>query len=89
MAMQKIPLTYDDYATGVHSLSLEEQLKLVELITANLRKKMEAGNDHADEDENDLTRFCGKWRDDRDAEEIVSMIYNERAKNIRSEKADL
>lgn len=33
----------------------------------------------------DLTRFCGKWQDKRDANEIIKGIYTDRNKNIRSE----
>ena len=33
----------------------------------------------------DLTRFCGKWQDKRDANEIIKGIYADRDKNIRSE----
>ncbi|MBT3177898.1 MAG: hypothetical protein HOK24_10885 [Desulfobacula sp.] len=33
----------------------------------------------------DLTRFCGKWQDKRDADTIIKEIYADRDKNIRSE----
>jgi hypothetical protein len=29
-----------------------------------------------------LARFCGKWQDEREAEEIVTEIYGDRLKNI-------
>ena len=32
-----------------------------------------------------LKRFCGKWQDNRDAEEIVGDILHNREKNQRSE----
>ena len=33
-----------------------------------------------------LSRFCGKWKDDRDADDIIADIYADRAKNNRSDK---
>jgi len=36
-------------------------------------------------DKKDLTRFCGKWQDKRDANAIIKGIYADRDKNIRSE----
>jgi len=36
-----------------------------------------------------LTRFCGKWQDDRETTEIVEGIYNSRSKNTRSERIKL
>lgn len=38
-----------------------------------------------DTDKSGLNRFCGKWQDERSAEDIVSEIYSERKKNNRSE----
>ena len=32
-----------------------------------------------------LTRFCGKWQDGRDAHEIIKEIYADRDSNTRSE----
>ncbi len=32
--------SYNDYAKGIQKLSLEDQLKLIELISVNLRKTM-------------------------------------------------
>ncbi len=37
----------------------------------------------------DLNQFCGKWQDDRDADEIIAEIYSDRLKNIRSERIKL
>lgn len=36
-----------------------------------------------------LSRFCGKWQDDRNADEIIAEIRADRDKNLRSEKAGL
>jgi len=36
-----------------------------------------------------LTRFSGKWQDDREATQIVEDIYNSRGKNSRSERIEL
>jgi hypothetical protein len=36
-------------------------------------------------DKKDLARFCGKWRDARDAHAIIEEIYADRDRNIRSE----
>ncbi len=36
-----------------------------------------------------LTRFSGKWQDDRDADKIVKDIYKSRNKNTRSERIKL
>ncbi len=33
-----------------------------------------------------LSRFCGKWQDDRDADEIIAEIRSDREKNIRSDE---
>ena len=35
-------------------------------------------------DKNDLTKFCGKWQDKRNADTIIKEIYADRDKNIRS-----
>jgi len=40
MARKKAPLTYDDYARGIQSLKPEEQLSLVEIISARLKKTL-------------------------------------------------
>ena len=37
----------------------------------------------------DLSQFCGRWKDDRDADEIISEIYTARARNCRSEEFNL
>jgi hypothetical protein len=37
MTIKKTSLSYDDYAKGIQMLTLEEQLKLLELISANLK----------------------------------------------------
>ncbi len=37
----------------------------------------------------DLSRFCGKWQEPREADEIVADIYKSRSKNIRSERVEL
>jgi len=36
----KTRLSYDDYAKGIQTLTPEDQLKLLELISANLRKTL-------------------------------------------------
>ena len=36
-----------------------------------------------------LTRFCGKWQDERKAKKIVEDIYKSRIKNTRSERIEL
>ena len=36
-----------------------------------------------------LSRFCGKWQDDRSAEKLVDEIYSDRQKNNRSELQEL
>jgi hypothetical protein len=36
-----------------------------------------------------LSRFCGQWQDERDAEDIVSEIYSARHQNNRSETSTL
>ncbi len=89
MPKQKSSLSYKDIEREIHKLSLEEQFKLIEIIFANFKAMLSRRTDTEEEQENDLSRFCGKWQDDRDAEEIVSQVYAERAKNIRSEKAVL
>ncbi len=38
MVGKKIFLTYDDYVRGIHNLRPEEQLSLVEIISARLKK---------------------------------------------------
>jgi hypothetical protein len=40
MARKKALLTYDDYARGIQSLKPEEQLSLVEIISARLKKTL-------------------------------------------------
>ena len=37
----------------------------------------------------ELSRFCGKWQDDRDADEIINDIYEDRQQNFRSERVEL
>ena len=90
MLQQKMSLSYNDVVKGIHKLSLEEQLKLSEIIFANLKTALNRQSDTEKEEQNDdLSQFCGKWRDDRSAEEIVSQIYTDRTKNVRSEKVVL
>lgn len=36
-----------------------------------------------------LSRFCGKWQDDRDADDIIAEIMVSRSNNVRSDKIDL
>ena len=40
MARKKALLTYDDYARGIQSLKPEEQLSLLEIISARLKKTL-------------------------------------------------
>jgi len=87
----KTYLSYSDYITGIQRLSIEEQLNLAEFIFASLRKRLNQKTVSISEDSlnDELNGFCGKWQDNRDADEIISQIYSDRAKNIRSEKAVL
>jgi len=90
MPQQKLSLSYSDVERGIYKLSIEEQLKLTEIIFANLKTALRRQSDTEKEDQNDdLSRFCGKWQDDRNAQEIVSQIYADRRKNLRSEKVVL
>jgi hypothetical protein len=89
MPQKKLSLSYNDIKRGIRELSLEEQLKLSELIFASLKTALARRNKAEKEQNDDLSQFCGKWQDARDAEEIVSQIYADRAKNIRSEQAVL
>lgn len=43
----------------------------------------------AGDEKKGLIRFCGKWQDNREADDIVTDIYQARRKNIRSERAKL
>ncbi|GAJ17218.1 unnamed protein product, partial [marine sediment metagenome] len=43
MARKKISLKYDDYVRGIHDLRPEEQLSLVEIISARLKKTVGRG----------------------------------------------
>jgi len=36
-----------------------------------------------------LSEFCGKWQDQRDADEIIAEIYTDREKNCRSDRFSL
>ncbi len=72
-----------DYVEKFQKLSIEDQLKLIELISINLAKNFDIIEEDQDDDQ---TQFCGKWQDNRSADEIVSEIYAERERNIRSEK---
>lgn len=91
MATGKTSLSYNDYVKGIERMSLEEQLNLIEFIFANLKKRLNQKAFSISEEsmKDNLSEFCGKWQDDRDADEIISEIYSDRAKNIRSEKAVL
>ena len=40
MAAKKVSLTYDDYVRGIKALKPEEQLSLVEIISAGLKRSM-------------------------------------------------
>ena len=37
-------------------------------------------------DKRNLNRFCGKWQDDRDVDELILEIYESRKGNIRSDR---
>jgi hypothetical protein len=41
------------------------------------------------ESQKSLSEFCGKWQDQRDADEIISEIYADREKNCRSDRFSL
>ncbi len=75
-----------DYVEKFQKLSIEEQLKLIELISINLVKNFDIAEENQ---EDDLAQFCGKWQDNRSADEIVSEIYAERERNIRSDKGSI
>jgi len=45
-------------------------------------------NDDEKTEPNRLSRFCGKWEDERDADEIIADIMEGRRSNIRSDKVD-
>ncbi len=36
-----------------------------------------------------LSRFCGKWQGDSDADDIIAEIRSDREKNARSDEIDL
>jgi len=42
MQTKRTYLSYDDYAKGIQTLTPEDQLKLLELISANLRKSLKS-----------------------------------------------
>lgn len=75
-----------DYVKKIQKLSVEDQLKLIELISINLAKNFDIAEENQDEDQIQLS---GRWQDNRSADEIVSEIYAQREKNVRSEKAAL
>ena len=91
MQKQRLSLSFSDYAAGIGQLNIEDQLRLTEIIFANFRKMLNSRKSGLLQEESgdDLSRFCGKWQDDREAEEIVAQIYADRAKNMRSEKIGL
>ena len=61
----------------IKGLKLKSHSKLrISILPVDVKKK-------------NLTRFFGKWQDDRDANEIVKDIYESRAKNMRSERVKL
>lgn len=39
--------------------------------------------------EKNLSRFFGKWKDDKNAHDIVKEIFDDRENNIRSERTEL
>ena len=41
------------------------------------------------ESKKSLGEFCGKWQDQRDADEIIADIYTDREKNCRSDRFNL
>ncbi len=47
MLAKKTPLSYDDCARSVRMLTSEEQLRLVELISANLRNTLKKRKRHS------------------------------------------
>ncbi len=75
MQQQKLSLSYSDVERGILGLSIEDQLKLAEIIFSNLKTVLGRPSEEEKEAQNDdLSQFCGKWQDDRDAEEIVSQV---------------
>ena len=50
---------------------LDKKLKVKVLLLFDERKERK-----------DINRFCGKWQDDRDANEIISEIYESRERNV-------
>ena len=86
MSQHELSLSYKDFERGIYKLSLEEQFKLTEIIFANLKAAFSQECETEKKDQNDdICQFCGKWQDDRGAEEIVSQIYTDRTKNVRSD----
>ena len=86
MPQHKLSLSYSDLEREIYKLSLEEQFKLTEIIFENLKTALSKQCETEKKDQNDdMSQFCGKWQDDRGAEEIVSQIYKDRAKNVRSD----
>jgi hypothetical protein len=47
MLLRKTPLSYDQCARSVNMLTQEEQLRLMELISANLRKNLKKRKKHS------------------------------------------
>lgn len=89
MPGQKSSFSYSDVERWICELSLEEQLRLTEIIFANLKTALGHRSKTEKEDQNgELSQFCGKWQDDREAQEIVSQICEDRVRNIRFEKAE-
>lgn len=41
------------------------------------------------ESKNNLSRFCGKWKDDREADDIIADIYKDRTENNCSGRKEL
>ncbi len=68
-------------------LSLPEKIK--KRLGLKTRSRLQVQIEIEDPDNVDLSRFCGKWQDDKDCEEMIQAIYDSRKKNIRSEKANL
>ncbi len=78
MPQQKLPLSFSDVERGIYALSLEEQLKLTEIIFANLKTALNGQLEQEKKDEHYVLReLCGISEDQGDGEDRVAEIYGE------------
>lgn len=69
------------YWNMVKDLDEGMKRKLIDLLTASLKKAV--GTEHAEDkaDADWLSPFAGKWQDERTTEQIISDIYESRTQN--------